>query len=98
MYQYVVGTSCRTCHVAHERDFDISFDQAGDLSSGFAVEMVCNQRTMPHSFRTCERFWTSLNPHWPGKLVAYANEQSGPGSGTACTFPPNNGQPDPFGE
>ena len=28
---------------------------------------------MPHSFRTYERFWTSINPHWPARFQAFGS-------------------------
>ena len=91
MYEHVVGPNCRICHVAHDAP-GLSFRTEAGLSPGFAAPIVCGERSMPHSVRTYERFWTSLGPHQPGQLVNYMVD-GGAASGAAnCTFPPNNGQ------
>ena len=96
MYKYVVGTSCRVCHTARVTTApqDLQFTQASDLIGygSYLADIVCKDRVMPHSFRTYERFWTSINPHWPARFQAFGDTSAG-GYGTICTFPPNNGQP-----
>lgn len=101
MYENVVGTSCRLCHQARDNTVqEIMFDDAVDLIAfgSYPAYLVCTERTMPHSFRTYERFWTSLNPHWPAQFKAFGDVYAAAagGYGNDCVFPPNNGQPSPF--
>lgn len=96
MYEHVVGRNCRICHVAHD-GINRTFEEASQLAAAIATYYACTERSMPHSVRTYERFWTSLGPHQPGQLANYAASQGV--SASSCTFPPNNGQsfeiPDP---
>ena len=89
MYEHVVGPACRICHVAHD-EINRTFETATELPPGLAGFYTCNARSMPHSVRTYERLWTSLNPHQPGQLANYMSDAGL--SATDCTFPPNNMQ------
>ena len=87
-YRHVVGPNCRICHVAHD-GIGRTFQSAASLPPGLAGYYACVARSMPHSVRTYQRFWTSLNPSQPGQLVNWLFEQGADPS--QCTFPPNNG-------
>ncbi len=78
MYKVVVANACRTCHVANpainlrftdrSQMIDVVAGRLGSIES-----RVCAQHVMPHSKRTHDLFWRSLNPHEPGELQVFGD-------------------------
>jgi hypothetical protein len=72
LYQKVVATSCRTCHVAQGLDF-ASYNQFKTLRTAIQVEVLGAAKAMPHAKVTFANFWrtgrqndlaTFSGPNW----------------------------------
>lgn len=80
LYVQVVGTSCRTCHIA--QDNQQSGVDAIDWSSYAMFQnyhdvieyIVCGpSRQMPQAKITYNNFWSRINPHRPSVLGSFAD-------------------------
>jgi len=74
LYQQVVATSCRTCHVAFSQTSPssgitwTSYAQF-NLHKGTTKDYVCgDNKVMPHALMTYRNFWLSTGPHRPDIL------------------------------
>ena len=91
MYKAVVANACRTCHVANAATnlrftdssqlVDVQPDPPGPARLGPVQTRVCVQHVMPHSKRTHDLFWNSLNPHQPGELEVFGDALATPKNG-----------------
>jgi hypothetical protein len=78
-YSKVVGTACRTCHIANV-DGTLRFERPGASAGvgftgrlGAIQQRVCKEHVMPHARRTHDKFWTSVNESQPALLQAYGD-------------------------
>lgn len=88
MYKVVVANACRTCHAANpvtnlrftdsSQMIDVLPDPPGPVRLGPVETRVCGQHVMPHSKRTHDLFWLSLNPHQPGELQVFGDANGDP--------------------
>lgn len=80
LYKFVVGRSCRTCHIAQDNGQTgsdaIDWSTYAMFKSHRAViqSYVCGSgKEMPQAKITFNNFWTRLDPHRPSTLGSYAD-------------------------
>lgn len=79
LYNDVVKSSCRTCHVALDADpsnFGIAWNSYAQLElrhSFLDSFILCDSRVMPHAVITYRNFWLSASPHRPAVLRDFQN-------------------------
>jgi len=89
LYDNVVKTSCRTCHVALDANPSssgigwTSYDQLELRQSVIGSFVLCDMRIMPHAVITYRNFWLSASPHRPAILRDFQNGGGWPKIG-AC--------------
>lgn len=83
LYRQVVAQSCRTCHVAFNRDqttFGINWTTWDQFLTyrGSIEPMVCgSSKYMPHALITYRNFWLSTGPHQPAVLRDFSDPANG---------------------
>lgn len=75
MYREVMTPACRVCHLAQVDAPGPVLDTAAEAVAyaGSIRQRVCLDRVMPHARATYDRFWNSIAPHQPSRLIAWGS-------------------------
>lgn len=98
MYDTVMTPACRACHVAQVNAIGPTFQTAAQAVAlaPQILQKVCVQGVMPHARATYDRFWKSINPHQPARLVAWGETYAAPLAWEECaTAGPDDAPPIP---
>lgn len=98
MYETVMTPACRACHIAQVNALGPTFQTSAEAVAfaGSIRQRVCIQGVMPHARATYDRFWTSINPHQPARLISWGTVYAPGLDWTACaTAGPDDAPPIP---
>lgn len=76
LYDHVVKTSCRSCHLQRDPVLSFSTFQGFNVFKSAVEADVCRSGRMPFARRTFEHLWASTDPYRPGVLRAYLGVDS----------------------